>query len=250
MFKVMLTRIFDNTNTAVTLEGTGTVTTAYPFYNGDITVLPAVPPPWKTYSFANTHTHYGQSAGATVAAVDLVAMYEHIYHHGFAQGGTKFYLLANRAQTTTMRTFTRASGGYDFIPAAGDAAATFLGTLVGALPTGSAGSPSVFPGFIGTWGPVDIIEEDYIPPGYMVMYASGGKFADTNPVGIREHDNAALRGLKLIPQFERYPLRESFYHHALGAGVRYGGAGYVMRVAASGGYIIPTLTGLQGQGGR
>jgi hypothetical protein len=37
--KTIMTRIFDNTNTSVTLEGTGTVTTAYPFYNGDITAL-------------------------------------------------------------------------------------------------------------------------------------------------------------------------------------------------------------------
>src|SRR6266576_3612023 len=104
LFKTMLTRIFDNTNTAVTLEATGTATTSYPFYNGDVTALPAVPPMWKTYTFLNTHTHYGVSAGATVAAADLNTMYEHIYHHGFAQGGSKFYLLAKRAQTATLRT--------------------------------------------------------------------------------------------------------------------------------------------------
>jgi hypothetical protein len=82
----------------------------------------------------------------------------------------------------------------------------------------------------------------------MVMFVSGGKFAGTNPVGLREHENAALRGLKLIPQFERYPLRESFYHHALGAGVRHPAAGVVMKITA-GAYDIPALE-FQGPGGR
>ena len=248
--RTILNRIFDNTNTAVTLEATGTATTAYPFYNGDVTVLPAAPPSWKTYSFTTTHTHYGVSAGATVASADLNTMYEHIYHHGYTQGGTQVFLLVNRAQAATIRTFRVATGAlYDFIPAAGSPAATFLGTMVGSFPTASAGAPNVFPGFIGTWGPIDIIEEDYMPSGYMLMFASGGKFAQTNPVGLREHENAGLRGLKLIPTFDRYPLRESFYHHALGAGIRHGAAGYVMKVTGGGGYTIPTIT-LGGQGGR
>lgn len=248
--KTILNRIFDNTNTAVTLEATGTATTAYPFYNGDITVLPAVPPSWKTHTFATTHTHYGVSAGATVASADLVTMYEHIYEHGFGQGDPEWILLCNRVQAKTIRTFRVANSDmYDFIPAQGTAASVFLGTLVGSLPGKDAGDPDVFPGFIGSWGPIDVIEEDYLPVGYMILFASGGKFAQTNPVGLREHDHPALRGLKIIPMFERYPLREAYYHHAVGAGIRYGGAGYVMKVTGSGGYTIPTIT-LQGQGGR
>lgn len=248
--RTILNRIFDNTNAAVTLEATGTATTAYPFFNGDITALPAAPPDWKTYTFLTTHTHYGVSAGATVASADLDTMYEHIYHHGYAQGGTKFFLLVNRVQAKTIRTFRVATGSlYDFLPAIGDVQATFLGTLVGSLPGAPSGAPNVFPGFIGSWGPIDIIEEDYMPSGYMVMFASGGKFAQTNPVGLREHENPGLKGLKLIPTFDRYPLRESFYHHAVGAGIRHGAAGYVMKVTGSGGYTVPTIA-LGGQGGR
>jgi hypothetical protein len=248
--KTILNRIFDNTNTAVTLEATGTVTTAYPFYNGDVTALPAAPPDWKTYSFATTHTHYGVSAGSTVASADLNTMYEHVYHHGFGQGDPEWLVLCNRQEAKKIRTFrVTSSDMYDFIPAATDAAATFLGVLVGSLPRADAGDPDVFPGFIGSYGPIDIIEEDYMPAGWMILLVSGGKFALNNPVGLREHDHPALRGLKIISAFERYPLREAFYHHALGAGIRYGGAGYVMKVTGSGGYTIPTIA-LQGQGGR
>jgi hypothetical protein len=107
----------------------------------------------------------------------------------------------------------------------------------------------VFPGFIGTYGPWNVVQEDYIPEDYMLGFVTGGKFADRNPVGIREHDNAALRGLKLIPQFDRYPLRESFYHHALGSGIRHRAAGVVMQVKASGTYDIPAFATM-GPGGR
>jgi len=93
------------------------------------------------------------------------------------------------------------------------------------------------------------VEEDMIPAGYMLMIASGGRFAERNPIGLREHENEALRGLKLIPQFERYPLREAFYHHALGAGVRHMAAGVVMQIKASGSYEIPSLV-MGGPGGR
>jgi hypothetical protein len=82
----------------------------------------------------------------------------------------------------------------------------------------------------------------------MVMFVSQGSFNVGNPVGLREHENEGLRGLKLIPTFERYPLRESFYHHALGTGIRIPGGGVIMKVTA-GAYDIPTLS-FQGQGGR
>jgi hypothetical protein len=249
--KTILNRIFDNTNTSVTLEATGTVTTAYPFYNGDITALPAAPPAWKTHTFTTSHTHYGVTGASTVVSADLDTSYEHIYEHGFGQGDPEWLLLCNRVEALTIRTFRVASGDrYDFIPSQQDAAATFLGVLVGQLPGKDAGDPDVFPGFIGSYGPIDIIEEDYIPAGYMVLICSGGKFAQTNPVGLREHDHPALRGLKLIPMFERYPLREAYYHHAVGAGIRYGGAGYVMQVTSGGSYAIPPTLLLQGQGGR
>jgi hypothetical protein len=220
----------------------------YPFFNGDQTVLPAVPPAWKTYTHSTTHTHYLSSGGATVTAANIDTMYDHIHHHGYTQG-TRIWLLANRAEVKIIRALRVASGAqYDFIPIASSADVPFLGTLVGQLPTIPQDAPGVFPGVVGVYGPTWIVEEDYVPAGYMVMFASGGKFADRNPIGLREHENAALRGLKLIPTFERYPLRESFYHHALGSGVRHPASGVVMKITA-GAYSIPTLS-FQGQGGR
>jgi hypothetical protein len=87
-----------------------------------------------------------------------------------------------------------------------------------------------------------------LPAGYMLGAASKGARNPDNLVGIREHEHPGLRGLKLIPQFERYPLREAFYHHALGSGVRHRGAGVVMQVT-TGSYTVPTFT-FGGPGGR
>lgn len=250
VLQTILTRIFDNTTASATLEGSGRAVNVYPFYNGDSTTLPVAPPTWKSHTHTTSHTHYLGSGGSTFVSGDLDDAYEHIHHHGYTQGGAEVYALMNRQEVKIARTFRVADGDpYDFLPATGDAAANFLGTLVGRLPGAApAAAPSVFPGFAGTVGPISIIEEDYIPAGYFLLFASGGRFADRNPVGIREHENEALRGLKLIPQFERYPLREAFYHHAIGSGVRHPAAGVVTKITASS-YSIPTLS-LNGQGGR
>lgn len=254
VYKTILTRVFDNRTFQATLEDTGTVVNTYPFFNGDQTALPAVPPTWKSYTHLNTHTHYLVSNGATVDSGDLDEMWLHIYHHGYTQAGASIILLVNRTQANTIRSFRVSTGSmYDFIPATvrDGVPVRFIldGQIIGGQPGDDSGLGGVFPGFIGTYGPITVVEEDLIPAGYMFMFASGGRFADRNPVGLREHPNAALRGLKLIPQFERYPLRESFYHHALGAGVRHMAAGVVMQVKASGSYEIPSLA-RGGPGGR
>lgn len=249
VMKTVLERIFRNITDSATLEASGRAVSVYPFYNGDQTALPVAPPTWKSHTFADTHTHYLQSGAGTFVSDDLDDSYDHIHHHGYTQGGAKVIVLMNRQEAKIARTFRVADGdSFDFIPVVSGLDATFRGTLVGALPSGAGAGPDVFPGVFGYYGGMWLVEEDYIPAGYLVMLASGGKFNDRNPVGIREHENAALRGLKLIPQFERYPLRESFYHHAIGSGVRHPAAGVVTKIGSSG-YSIPTLE-LGGQGGR
>jgi hypothetical protein len=250
-----LTQVFTNQTRVATLEDTGTVVNVYPFYNGDQTVLPVAPPSWKSYAHTNTHTHYLVSGGATVTFGDLDEMYDHIYHHGYIGRGSQVFLIASRTVCKTIRTFRVATGAtYDFLPVTGSVGSVFYGQLVGQLP-GTVNPLAGFPGHIGDYGDIHIIEEDLVPQSpnnYMVMWVSGGPQDDGNPIGLREHDNAALRGLKLIPQFERYPLRESFYHHALGSGTRYPGKGVVMQIKASGSYEIPDLTATlaAGPGGR
>lgn len=245
----VLTQLFTVSNRAATLEDTGTPVTVYPLYNGSTTALPVAPPTWKTFSHATTHEHHLASGAAAVVPGDLDDMYDHIYHHGYAQD-SEIFLLVNKVEAQLIKQFRvgTASALYDFIPRIGSADAVFRGFLTGSLPGAAAGGLDTFPGFIGTYGPVNVIQEDYIPAGWMVMFASGGRYNLGNLIGLREHENEELRGLKLIPQFDRYPLREAFYHHALGAGVRLPGAGVVMKVTA-GAYTEPSLS-ISGPGGR
>jgi hypothetical protein len=249
LLKTVLTQLFNNTNRTATLESTGTVVTVRPFYNGTVTALPVAPPSWKSYVHTTTHMHYLSSGAATVTFGDLDEMYDHIYHHGYVASGVELFLLVPRKNAKTIRTFRVAGGAtYDFFPVVGSVEARMFGTLIGALPSVAAGKLDGFPGHIGDYGPIHVIEEDLIPDDYMILIASGGSRDTGNPIGLREHENEALRGLKLIPQFERYPLRESFYHHAVGSGTRYPGKGVVMKVTA-GAYDIPSLN-LGGPGGR
>jgi hypothetical protein len=163
--------------------------------------------------------------------------------------GSSLFLLCNRQEAKVIRKFrVAASDQYDFFPVGGSVEARMFGSLIGTLPGAAAGALPVFPGHIGDYGPIHVIEEDLIPAGYMILLASGGARDAGNPIGLREHENAPLRGLKLIPQFERYPLRESFYHHALGSGTRYPGKGVVMKVT-TGAYDVPSLN-MGGAGGR
>lgn len=237
LFYRVLKTVFNSTNSSAVVNNQNV--NVYRFYNADGTT----PPDWKTNSFNSTHTHYLGSNGASVDSGDLDDMEEHLAHHGYKLTlGYRLVLLVNSQESAAIKTFRVASGDtYDFIPSANIGGGVFLpanGGIVGA-PTNPPGG---FPGMIGTYGPWFIVEEDYVPAGYMFGFATGGEQNIGNPVGIREHEVAALRGLRLMPGPGRdYPLTDSFYQHGLGTGVRHRGAGVVMQIVASTTYTTPAL---------
>jgi hypothetical protein len=99
------------------------------------------------------------------------------------------------------------------------------------------------PGAIGTYGPFLVVEEDYIPAGYVFASVTAGEQSIGNPIGFRQHEVAGLRGLRLMPGPGRdYPLTDSFYQRGFGTGVRHRGGGVVMKITA-GAYTIPTNFG-------
>lgn len=78
-----------------------------------------------------------------------------------------------------------------------------------------------------------------MPAGYVLGFVSGGEDNIGNLIGVREHENAALRGLRLLRGSQHdYPLVDSFYQRAFGTGVRHRGAGVVMQITA-GAYTVP-----------
>lgn len=235
IFNKVMKAVFNNLNRTTTIRQQAI--NVFPFYNNDGTV----PPDYKNNTFLNTHTHFLVSGGATVDSGDLDDMETKLVEHGYGkQQGSSLILMANRAQITTIRNFRVATGaGYDFIPASGQPP-FLLPTNTGGIQGGQA--PANFQGFTvaGTYGSWLILEEDYIPAGYLFGFATGGEQQATNPVGLREHQNTGLRGLRLVKGRDNdYPLVDSFYNRGFGTGVRHRGAGVVMQIKASGSYDIP-----------
>lgn len=235
VFSRVLRAIFNSVTRTATIRQQNV--NVYPFYNGDS----LVPPTFKTFSHTAGHTHYLVSGGATVDPTDLEDIATHLKHHGYGvQQGSRLLLLANSAQISTIRTFRVATGAaYDFVPAAGTPAFMLPPNV-----SGIAGQqvPATLNGLTvaGSYGPWTVIEEDFIPVGYLLGISTGGVLQATNPVGVRSHANAALRGLKLVKGRDNdYPLIDSYYTRGFGTGVRHRGAGVVMQIKASGTYDIP-----------
>lgn len=233
VFEKVMKTLFNPTNLVGVADG-NIPTNVYKLYNAD----GEVPPQYKNTTFAGTHSHYITSGGATVTSANLDTMADHLTHHGYGvDNGTRLVLLANKQEINTIKTFKVATGaGFDFIPSSNYGGGVFLtsNAQIIARPEGEV------PGEVGTYGPWHVVQEDYIPAGYMAGIAQGGAFNINNLVGIREHKNPAYQGLKLIPGARSdYPLIDSFYRRGFGTGIRQRGGGIIMQVTASGSYTTP-----------
>jgi hypothetical protein len=237
VFKKVMQAIFNgNVNRLADIRGQAY--NVYGFYNNDGTT----PPTFKSNTFSSTHTHYITSGAVTVNSGDLDEMEDHLVHHGYgSQNGSTLVLLVNRAQLQTIRTFRVATGAsYDFVTAI-PGVPWLLPTNTGGVVNGSP--PATVNGLkvSGQYGNWLIVEEDYIPTGYMLGFATGGDNSATNPVGFRQHANASLQGLRLVKGRDNdYPLIDSFYNRGFGTGIRHRGAGIVMQITASATYTAPT----------
>jgi hypothetical protein len=230
--RVMRT-IFNNVNSSASINGQNV--NVYRFYNAD----GMVPPGYKGATFNGTHTHYITSGAATIDSGDFTDLEDKLYEHGYRLTlGYKLVVMVNRQEGKIIRGFSRAKATpdpYDFIATSGVGGGILrpAADIIGA-PSGTVA------GQIGTYGPFIVVEEDYIPAGYVFAFATGGERNINNPVGIRQHEVGSLQGLRLMPGPGRdYPLTDSFYQHGLGTGVRHRGAGVVMQITASGTYTIP-----------
>lgn len=244
----VLRTLFRNTNRDVSIDRNPFK--VYTFWNND----GQVPPKYKTFTFDGTHNHFLTSGTASVQAADLEEMITHLDHHGYSvQEGYTQILLVNRQEMNVIRTFRSAAGAgvpadathglYDFVPTANAAQTLIIPQNVNVVGTNP---PAQFNGMqvMGSYGPLLIIQEDFIPAGYMAAFATGGPTNLRNPIGIREHARAELRGMRLVKgRTNDYPLIDSFYLRGFGTGVRHRGAGVVMQVTA-GAYTAPAAFSL------
>lgn len=240
MFQMIMWTLFNNTNRTASIREKAY--NVYSFYNG---TDGETPPSYKTNTFASNHTHYLASGAGTVNSGDLDDMYTALAEHGYKRSeGYNIVLIVNAAQGDVIRTFRSVQNGgsskWDFIPAQGTPA--FLIPRDYIQPQGQLQPSATVQGMdvIGTYGEMTIVQEDYMPAGYMVAFATGGRDNVQNPIGIRQHANPAYRGLRLVKaRQDDYPLQDSYYTRGFGTGIRHRGAGVVMQVTA-GSYAPPT----------
>lgn len=211
--------------------------TVFAAYNGD----GEVPPAYKHNTFTGSHNHYTVTGAATVRSIDLDNLAKQTEEHGYTlQGGYRNVLWVNKQESDVIKTFRTATGAaYDFVPNP----ETFGGAIWVPNNGQYVGGPTGrLPGEVGTYGPFHVVEEGYVPAGYLVSIVTGGADNLTNPIAFREHSNPAYRGLKVIPGARSdYPLLDSFYRRGFGTGIRHRGGIAIAQVKASGNYTIPAM---------
>lgn len=215
-------------------------TPVYGLWNGDA----MVPPTYLGDSFTAPHTHYHPSGAATLDSEDVEVLIEHVRHHAYGvSAGSKLLILTNRAESEVIQGFRAGQTNnntkvakFDFVPSAAAPAFLTAEHVIGTT------APDNFNGLpcAGSYGPALLIESSYIPAGYVAVVASGGPNSEKNPIGVREHDDPAYRGLRHIPGPGPYPLTESYFQRSFGVGVRHRGAAACMQVTTNGSYTAPT----------
>lgn len=237
MFNKTFKCLFNSLNTASSIRNIPV--TVYKFWNGD----GIIPPYFKTYIFDGTHNHYLTSGSAALNTAGLQAVETHLYHHGYSIiNGYRLCLIVNRQEGVALRAARVVNGWqYDFIPSAKVGGGVILPASMGIIGAPVGGDGTGIPAMIGTYGPYFVVEEDYVPPGYVVALASQGPENLQNPIGIREHANASARGLKMIGGDNDYPLIDSFYRHGFGTGILQRGGGVILQVTTGGSYTIPAI---------
>lgn len=191
-----------------------------------------VPPEYKNWTHAGTHTHYLTSGAATHDAADVSTMVDHVVHHGFGDvDDSVFTLHQHRDDVAISRALP------EWVPAESSSVPEVTtGPIVG-LRTGRNGLRVQ-----GYLGEAAVIENNDIQPGYHLLTATGGAFTTQNPVAFRVHRNPAARGLRLQPGPNgQYPIRDAVYDGYVGAGIRHRSSAVVMQSTA-GAYADPVYS--------
>ena len=237
LFEVLKT-VFNATNLSATINQQAY--TVYKFYNNDGTT----PPSYKNNTFTSSHNHYRTTGAGALVAPDLDEMLDDFASHGYSRAtGYRTVIMMSRTTGEVVRGFRSVANGgagrFDFIPAQGQPGMLITTTQ---QMVGQTAVPDTLEGLdvIGTYGEAYIVVDDWLPSTHIFGFTTGGQDNLGNPVGIREHANTALRGLRLVKgRTPDYPLIDSFWNFGFGTGIRHRGAGMVMEITADASYDPP-----------
>ena len=247
LMTVVLKTAFNPTN--LTAQINQQAYNVYKFYNADGTV----PPAYKNNTFTGTHTHYKTTGSAALEAQDFdVMVIDDFASHGYSlENGYRIVAMVNTVLGNVIRNFRSAVntnqtlggnyGRYDFIAATGQPGQIMNQTQV------VVGASRVAPTLdgldvIGTYGPIIIVQDDWLPTTHVLTFATGGRDNLQNPIGLREHAQAGLRGLRLVKgRNPDYPLIDSFWACGFGTGVRQRGGGIALELSANASYTVPPV---------
>ncbi|GAA2828676.1 hypothetical protein FB468_0983 [Leucobacter komagatae] len=212
--------------------------TIYSLWDGE---ADATPPSFAGKEFAAGHKHYLTTQSAELDGVDLRDLINDVTEHGYGTAaGEKMIVLVHPNQGEVVRSFRAGQAGpggvispFDFIPSAGAPAFLSSEQIIGDKP------PATYAGLdvIGSYGGALIVEDYYVPSGYVIATATGSR----TPLAFREHQRIEYKGLRLIPGDKRYPLVDATYARGFGVGVQHRGAAAVMQVTTSADYTSPTF---------
>ncbi|MGV7252800.1 hypothetical protein PJJ30_28775 [Mycobacterium kansasii] len=215
--------------------------TCYGLWSAD-----GVPPPYLGKTFDDTHTHYLVSEADEIDSGDLEALLNHVTEHGYGlDPGSRLIAFMNPLEADEVSAFKAGEvnnntvvAKHDFIPSQGAPAYLQPENIVGEI------APAQYQGLKidGSYGPLWIVRSQYIPAKYLLVVATSGANSPNNAVSVREHTNAAYRGLRTIPGNKPgYPLQDSFWARCIGVGTRHRGAAAVMQIKATGSYVAPSI---------
>lgn len=224
--------------------------TCFGLWTGDDGITP---PPYLGREFPANTTHYLPSGASVIDSQDVEAGIRAVTLKGYGrQVGSQLLLLVNPVEGEQVATWrageesrpkegAEASGPiakHDFIPSAGAPAYLLPDNVIGEV------APKEFGGLpvSGSYGPVWVIESEFVPVGYAAVVATSGANASGNVIAVRSHKNTAYQGLRLIPgNQQRYPLIESFGSRGFGVGVRHRGAAHVTQITTASTYTPPSF---------
>lgn len=214
----------------------------YGMYNGD-TMRPAA---YLGKEFAAGHQHYLVSGRATIDSGDLDFAIRNVAEHGYGMDpNSRLLALMNPAQAEVVSQWKAGEESapdiiakHDYIPSAGAPAYLQPENIVGQVAPESYNGLQVQ----GSYGPVWVIQSDFVPEDYFAVVATYGPNSPDNAIGFREHPQRQYQGLRVIPgAMPDYPIQDAFYSRAFGVGVRRRGQACITQIKATGTYDVPAI---------